>query len=75
MVFADTFTSPKERRQALAMIAAMDDGLGQIRAKLKAMGQEQDTLIFFIGDNGAPLKPGAWNGSLNAPFSLAKREC
>lgn len=59
---------PKERRQALAMIAAMDDGLGQIRAKLKAMGQEQDTLIFFIGDNGAPLKPGAWNGSLNAPL-------
>jgi uncharacterized sulfatase len=59
---------PKERRQALAMIAAMDDGLGQIRAKLKAMGQEKDTLIFFIGDNGAPLKPGAWNGSVNAPL-------
>jgi arylsulfatase A-like enzyme len=50
------------------MIAAMDDGLGQIRAKLKAMGQEKDTLIFFIGDNGAPLKPGAWNGSVNAPL-------
>jgi len=59
---------PKERRQALAMIAAMDDGLGQIRAKLKAMGQEQRTLIFFISDNGAPLKPGAWDGSLNAPL-------
>lgn len=58
----------KERRQALAMIAAMDDGLGQIRTKLKSMGQEQETLIFFIGDNGAPLKPGAWNGSLNAPL-------
>lgn len=59
---------PRERRQALAMIAAMDDGLGQIRARLKAMGQEQNTLIFFIGDNGAPLKPGAWNGSLNEPL-------
>lgn len=59
---------PKERRQALAMIAAMDDGLGLIRTKLKAMGQDQNTLIFFIGDNGAPLKPGAWNGSLNAPL-------
>jgi uncharacterized sulfatase len=59
---------PKERRQALAMIAAMDDGLGQIRAKLKEMDQEQDTLIFFIGDNGAPMKPGAWNGSVNAPL-------
>ncbi|MBM3860039.1 MAG: iduronate sulfatase [Verrucomicrobia bacterium] len=59
---------PKERRQALAMIAAMDDGLGRIRAKLKAMGQEQRTLIFYISDNGAPLKPGAWDGSLNAPL-------
>ena len=61
-------TLPKERRQALAMIAAMDDGLGRIREKLKAMGVEQNTLIFFIGDNGAPLKAGAWNGSLNLPL-------
>ncbi|MBI5801208.1 MAG: sulfatase-like hydrolase/transferase [Verrucomicrobia bacterium] len=59
---------PKERRQALSMIAAMDAGLGSIRAKLKAMGAEQDTLIVFIGDNGAPLKQGAWNGSLNLPL-------
>ena len=58
---------PLQRRQALAMIAAMDTGLGQIREKLRAMGQEKDTLIFFIGDNGAPLG-GAWNGSLNFPM-------
>lgn len=59
---------PRERRQALAMIAAMDDGLGQIRAKLQALGMESNTLIFFIGDNGAPLKEGAWDGSLNLPL-------
>lgn len=58
---------PKERRQALSMIAAMDDGLGRIRAKLRAMGAETNTLIFFIGDNGAPLGR-AWNGSLNVPM-------
>ena len=58
---------PKERRQALAMIAAMDEGLGQLRAKLKAMGQEKNTLIFFIGDNGAPLGK-TWDGSLNTPL-------
>lgn len=58
---------PKERRQALAMIAAMDDGLGQLRAKLKALGQEKNTLIFFIGDNGAPLGR-AWDGSVNLPM-------
>lgn len=59
---------PKERRQAMAMIAAMDDGIGRLRTKLKEMGAEKNTLIFFIGDNGAPLKRGAWNGSLNAPL-------
>lgn len=71
--FSQTPTAlPKERRQALAMIAAMDDGLGRIRAKLKAMGADKDTLIFFIGDNGAPLKEGAWNGSLNLPLTGEK---
>lgn len=59
---------PNERRQALAMIAAMDDGLGRIRAKLQEMGAGKRTLIFFIGDNGAPTTRGAWNGSLNTPL-------
>jgi len=59
---------PLERRQALAMIAAMDDGLGRIREKLRAMGAEKNTLIFFISDNGAPLKKGGWDGSLNLPL-------
>lgn len=58
---------PKERRQALAMMAAMDEGVGRLRAKLKAMGQDQNTLIVFIGDNGAPLGK-AWDGSLNTPL-------
>jgi len=58
---------PLERRQALAMVAAMDDGLGRIREKLRAMGAETNTLIVFAGDNGAPLGK-AWNGSLNGPL-------
>ena len=57
-----------QRRQALAMIAAMDDGIGRVRATLRAQRIEQDTLVFFIGDNGAPLRPAAWNGSLNLPY-------
>ena len=63
---------PKERRQALAMIAAMDEGIGHIREKLHERGIEKNTLIFFIGDNGAPLKEGAWNGSLNLPLTGEK---
>ena len=60
--------APIERRQALAMIAAMDDGIGRLREKLRAAGIEKNTLIFFISDNGAPLKEGAWDGSLNLPL-------
>ncbi len=60
-------TLPLKRRQALAMIAAMDDGLGRLRSKLKEMRQEQNTLIVFIGDNGAPLGE-VWDGSLNLPM-------
>ena len=59
---------PRQRRQALAMIAAMDEGVGKIRAKLREMGAEKNTLVFFIGDNGAPLKEGAWDGSVNTPL-------
>ncbi|MCX7006333.1 MAG: sulfatase-like hydrolase/transferase [Kiritimatiellaeota bacterium] len=62
---------PLKRRQALAMIAAMDDGLGRIRAKLKAMGAEKNTLIFLIGDNGAPLGE-VWDGSINLPMKGQK---
>ncbi len=72
---------PERRRQALAMISAMDDGVGQIVAELNARGLEEKTLIFFIGDNGAPLKihktdaPGGgpgWDGSLNEPLNGEK---
>jgi arylsulfatase A-like enzyme len=58
---------PKERRQALALLAAIDDGVGRIRSRLREMGQEENTLIFFIGDNGAPLGS-SWDGSLNLPM-------
>jgi len=72
---------PERRRQALAMIAAMDDGVGAIVAELKELGLTEDTLIFYIGDNGAPLKihkvdaPGGgpgWDGSLNEPLNGEK---
>ena len=67
---------PKERRSALALIAAIDDGVGRVRAQLRAMGQEENTLIFLLGDNGAPLAPvetrpgqrNPWDGSLNLPM-------
>lgn len=52
---------PERRRTALAMMSAMDDGVGKIREKLKDYGLDRDTIIFYIADNGAPL--GAHSGA------------
>lgn len=65
---------PRERRSALALIAAIDDGVGRIRQQLRDMGQEENTLVFFLADNGAPLGSSApgkrkiWDGSINLPM-------
>jgi uncharacterized sulfatase len=72
---------PERRRQALAMISAIDDGVGRVMSTLRQYGLEEKTLIFLIGDNGAPLKihkldaPGGgpgWDGSLNDPLNGEK---
>ncbi|MDF7822597.1 sulfatase-like hydrolase/transferase [Pontiellaceae bacterium B12227] len=72
---------PERRRQALAMISCVDDGVGQLVETLRENGIEEDTLIFIIGDNGAPYKihkvdaPGGgpgWDGSLNDPMNGEK---
>ena len=72
---------PLRRRKALAMLSAIDDGVGLILETLKEEKAEKNTLIFYIGDNGAPLKihkwdqPGngaGWNGSLNDPWTGEK---
>ncbi len=59
---------PEIRRMALASVLAMDDGIGMIRQKLQEMGLTENTLIFYISDNGAPLIEGGYIGSLNTPL-------
>ncbi len=68
----------ERRRWALASIASIDDGVGKINETLEALGLAEDTIIFYFGDNGAPLKihrkdqpftvPGQWDGSDNGPM-------
>lgn len=42
------------RRTFAAMLSALDDGVGLALAKLRELGLEENTLIFFISDNGGP---------------------
>jgi arylsulfatase A-like enzyme len=58
-----------KRRSYAAMLSAMDDGIGQVLAALRAQKLERETLVFFLSDNGGP--PTA-NGSSNDPLRGAK---
>jgi arylsulfatase A-like enzyme len=78
--YVSRFTNdmPLRRRAALAMIHAIDHGVGRIIAELESRSIRKDTLIFFSSDNGAPIHQrrdspldkdmGGWTGSLNTPW-------
>jgi arylsulfatase A-like enzyme len=55
----------ENRRAFLAMLSAVDDGVGAVLAKLRAHKLEENTLVIFISDNGGPT---LGNGSLNTPL-------
>src|SRR5262249_40664490 len=44
----------EKRRTFAAVMSAMDDAVGRVLAKVRDMGQEEDTLIIFFSDNGGP---------------------
>lgn len=57
-------TGNKDRDTLLAMGKRLDDAMGRIIATLKADGIWENTLIFFISDNGGPLAQSADNTPL-----------
>jgi arylsulfatase A-like enzyme len=63
--------SDPQRKIFLAMLAAMDDGVGDVLSALRAAGVEDRTLVIFLSDNGGPTSV---NSSLNAPFRGEKAE-
>jgi arylsulfatase A-like enzyme len=52
------------RRSYAAMVSALDDGVGTLLATLRELKLENDTLLFFLSDNGGPTKFGPTNGIL-----------
>lgn len=57
-------TGDANRNTRLAMGKRMDDAIGNVVAKLKREGLWQNTLLFFISDNGGPLAQSASNAPL-----------
>lgn len=57
-------TGNKDRDTLLAMGKRLDDAMGRIIATLKSEGEWENTLLFFISDNGGPLAQSADNTPL-----------
>ena len=55
----------EKRRLFAAMLSAMDDAVGKVLEAVRKTGQDENTLIFFIADNGGPT---AQTTSSNGPL-------
>lgn len=60
----------EDRRTYAAMVTALDDGVGRILDTLKELDIDENTLIFFLSDNGGTKQGFA----SNAPFRGFKSE-
>ncbi len=65
--YLDRFSNITDEKRKLfaAMMSAMDDAIGRVLAKVRQLGQEDNTLVFFVGDNGGPT---ASTTSQNGPL-------
>jgi arylsulfatase A-like enzyme len=53
---------PPGRRETAAMIAALDDAVGEIVAALDRSGAREDTIVLFSSDNGPSRESRNWLG-------------
>jgi arylsulfatase A-like enzyme len=59
----------QKRKTYAAMVSALDDGVGRLLKELRQQGIEEDTLVFFLSDNGGPENA---NASDNGPLRAGK---
>lgn len=73
--------SDPQRKLFAAMMSAMDDAIGRLLGAVRESGQEDNTMVFFVGDNGGPtpsttssngplrgFKMTTWEGGPRVPF-------
>ena len=73
----------KKRKTYAAMVSAVDDGVGRVLKSLQKNNLTENTIIFFLSDNGGPTphnasnntplrgkKGDAWEGGFRVPFAI-----
>jgi arylsulfatase A-like enzyme len=73
----------KKRRTYAAMVSAVDDGVGKILDKLDELDITNNTIVFYLSDNGGPEKHNAsdngelregksslYEGGIHVPFAV-----
>ena len=66
---ARDFFQTEQRAINAAMTRSLDENVGKVMVKLKELGLEENTLVFFTNDNGGAMPYNAYN---NSPFSGTK---
>jgi arylsulfatase A-like enzyme len=56
---------PHPRQVYAAMVSTLDDTIGSVLQALRDSGQERNTLIYFLSDNGGPT---VYSAASNGPF-------
>jgi arylsulfatase A-like enzyme len=73
----------EKRRTYAAMVSAVDDGVNNLLNTLKDLKIEENTIVFFLSDNGGPTKDNAssnkplrgfkgdfYDGGIRVPFAM-----
>jgi arylsulfatase A-like enzyme len=66
--------TPQSRAVYAAMLESLDEGVGRLMAKVKALGIEDRTAVFFLSDNGGLRYEGSQKEPVtdNAPLRAGK---
>lgn len=72
-----------KRRTYAAMLSAVDDGVGKVLDKLEQLDLDENTIVFYLSDNGGPeqhnasnngvlrgVKGDLYEGGIHVPFAV-----